>query len=181
MKLSRTKALEIPPERLNEMQERLKRNSKVMPNGCWEWQLSTYGPGYGTTSFGSHHRGPAHKFSYAAFKGPVSAGLVIMHKCDNPPCINPAHLEMLPQYTNAMDCVKKGRYWSKARKSNPDLVRSPVCRKRGHPMTPDNLKMFKDGRRQCKTCHRMMATLRAKRIRAAARLTRAQQASGREG
>lgn len=36
-------------------------------------------------------------------------GLVVRHKCDNPRCINGAHLEMGSQKDNAQDCVRRGR------------------------------------------------------------------------
>lgn len=51
----------------------------------------------------------AHRLSYEHFKGPIPAGMLIMHSCDNPPCVNPRHLSLGTHKTNAQDSMNKGR------------------------------------------------------------------------
>ncbi|URY10891.1 hypothetical protein [Shigella phage ESh6] len=51
----------------------------------------------------------AHRVSYIKSKGEIPTGMVIMHTCDNPLCINPEHLVAGTQRDNRMDCVTKGR------------------------------------------------------------------------
>lgn len=71
--------------------------SKVKANGtgCWEWQGSTSGREavpYGQIKIDGKPRW-AHRVSYAIFNGGVPEGLDVHHTCENPVCVNPAHLE----------------------------------------------------------------------------------------
>lgn len=49
------------------------------------------------------------RYIYSKLVGEIPEGFVIRHKCDNPQCINPEHLEVGTQYDNIMDKVKRGR------------------------------------------------------------------------
>lgn len=75
--------------------------------GCWEWR----GPrshDYGTL----RAEGAvwlAHRLSYTVFVGPIPEGDVICHRCDNPICMNPAHLFAGSQADNLHDMHNKGR------------------------------------------------------------------------
>jgi hypothetical protein len=81
---------------------------KVMPipwSGCWEWMGSTQRYG--------HFRYPggqlAHRFSWELENGPVPEGLHVLHKCDNPSCVNPDHLFLGTHDDNMKDKAAKGR------------------------------------------------------------------------
>jgi hypothetical protein len=50
-----------------------------------------------------------HRLSYAAFVDDVPDNLHVLHACDNPPCMNPAHLFLGTDADNAADKVAKGR------------------------------------------------------------------------
>lgn len=50
-----------------------------------------------------------HRAVWERDHGPIHAGKVIMHTCDNPPCINPAHLAIGTQPQNIADMDRKGR------------------------------------------------------------------------
>jgi hypothetical protein len=87
--------------------------SKVSVNketGCWEWTAAREVRGYGMLARGWKQRPyKAHRLSYELFVGAIPEGLVIRHKCDNPCCINPKHLEPGTQKDNSKDASTRGR------------------------------------------------------------------------
>lgn len=87
--------------------------------GCWVWK-SSLTRGYGTFSMGGR---PcyAHRVSYERHRGPIPPGAVVMHACDNPACVNPAHLSVGSVKDNMEDAVRKGRTNRGARRWNAKL------------------------------------------------------------
>lgn len=79
------------------------------PNtGCWLWLGGSVRAGYGHFPL----RGRmvlAHRFAWAEAHGPVPPGLFVCHRCDNPPCCNPAHLFLGTARDNMRDKDAKGR------------------------------------------------------------------------
>lgn len=85
---------------------------KVSPAGCWEWTASKNLQGYGVVGLFVAGRPigiPAPRLQWMHHHGPIPDGLVIMHSCDNPGCINPDHLAMGTQASNLRDMRAKGR------------------------------------------------------------------------
>lgn len=83
------------------------------PRGdCWVWTASLNRPGgYGQIAVCKDGRSiplKAHVVSYEMHKGPTN-GLFVLHRCDNPPCINPAHLFLGTAKDNSQDAKSKGR------------------------------------------------------------------------
>jgi HNH endonuclease len=86
----------------------------ITASGCWEWKGARNSFGYGTVGIrdrilGLHQSWLAHRLSYATFIGAIPPGLNVLHRCDNPPCINPLHLFLGTDADNHADMIRKGR------------------------------------------------------------------------
>lgn len=83
--------------------------NKVDKSGdCWKWTAGLFSNGYGAFKLDGKLR-KAHRVSYEMHHGPIPEGLLVLHKCDNPKCVNPDHLFLGTHKTNAEDRQNKGR------------------------------------------------------------------------
>jgi hypothetical protein len=91
---------------------RLMKNVRVdEATGCWEWtghRLSPPGLPYGDVMI-NRTRYMAHRAMWNFRVGPIPDGMCVLHRCDNPPCCNPAHLFLGTHADNAADRDAKGR------------------------------------------------------------------------
>ena len=86
--------------------------SRVDKSGeCWNWTSSCTKAGYGQIQARKVHPAPilAHRVSWILTFGPIPPGGHVLHRCDNPPCVNPDHLFIGDQRTNNSDRTAKGR------------------------------------------------------------------------
>ena len=94
------------------MKEQIDRFSeKVDKRGheeCWEWTGAKGPEGYGRLGVDDVTM-PAHRLSWQFFFGDIPKGLQVLHKCDNPSCVNPYHLFLGTQSDNIRDAYRKGR------------------------------------------------------------------------
>ena len=94
---------------------------KVGLTGCWVWVGRPNTSGYGTFSL-NKKRERAHRVSWMLNRGPIPEGLQVLHKCDNPPCVNPDHLFLGTNADNVKDRVSKGRTAPNDGETNPKAL-----------------------------------------------------------
>jgi hypothetical protein len=94
-------------------------------SGCWIWLASLGSHGYGNACI-ANKATVAHRFSYEAFIGPIPAGMLIQHSCDNHWCVAPHHLSIGTDATNALDKMRKGRAAKKLTDRDVRAIRARI-------------------------------------------------------
>jgi hypothetical protein len=92
--------------------ERLASNSS-WKGECLEWNGHTAKDGYGNMTVlcddGKWRPKRVHRLAYEQAYGAIPDGLLVCHSCDNPRCVNPAHLWLGTHKQNTRDMYMKGR------------------------------------------------------------------------
>lgn len=78
------------------------------PDACWPWKRGRKRHGYGSFAVSKTRIVIAHRFAWELTNGDPGE-LLVCHRCDNPPCCNPAHLFLGTSKDNVQDAIVKGR------------------------------------------------------------------------
>ena len=124
-------------------EQRLLQLFDKAPSGCWLWRGCKNRHGYGNVNSKTYGTKMAHRAVYARLVGTIPQGKEIDHLCRNRACVNPEHLEIVDHKTN---CARGSRSFK------------THCI-HGHALTPENRYVYKNGKRECRTC-RTWATRR---------------------
>lgn len=115
----------------------------VTDETCFLWIASHDRKGYGNFLFPNGTK--AHQFAWDLANGPRPRGVLVLHRCDNPPCVRPRHLFLGSLADNVDDMIAKGRgFWQK----------QTHC-VHGHEYTPENTYINPAGARTCRICSRI--------------------------
>lgn len=109
---------------------------------CWIWMAGVNKKGYGRTGIGHATKFSCHRISWVIAHGEPPDNLHVLHKCDNPTCVNPSHLFLGTNAQNTEDCVSKGRHLSPMRKQSArrgerhysTYAPEKICRGENHGM-----------------------------------------------
>jgi hypothetical protein len=89
---------------------------------CWLWSGAKCDRGYGNVRWGPRGKTKqlkAHRLSFEYANGKIPDDLCVLHKCDTPLCVNPAHLFLGTRADNNADKVAKGRQPHHRGETNP--------------------------------------------------------------
>ena len=90
--------------------EKFKSKIEVQSNNCWHYIGTRDNSGYGIFSYSPGNKKiGAHRFSAKYLDNKVIDNLLVCHTCDNPCCVNPAHLFVGTYQDNKNDQIAKGR------------------------------------------------------------------------
>lgn len=112
---------EVPAE------QRFHSKYEIASNGCWLWKSRT-SKSRACSFWLNKTRMSAYRASYIMHKGEIPEGYVVRHRCDDPACVNPEHLELGTQKDNCADKVSRNRCNAKAGSahSNTSLTENDV-------------------------------------------------------
>lgn len=109
---------------------------------CWPWTGVRDANNYGYFTPANGKRMRATRFSVALHSGPFDQRLHILHSCDNPACVNPAHLRLGTHAENMAEMAVRGRTPNSRKTHCPQ----------GHPYDETNTYRW-GGYRYCRACN----------------------------
>jgi len=91
------------------VEDRMKAAFVVDPvTGCHNWTRAKTGSGYGAIVINQRTM-CAHRIAFELANGPIADDAFVLHNCDNPACVNPAHMRLGTHEDNMHDKVLRNR------------------------------------------------------------------------
>ena len=123
---------------------------------CWTWLAGHFKQtGYALLCTkrddGKWRPGTAHRIAWELYVGPIPPGLQVDHLCRNRGCVNPRHLEPVTQKVNL----------ARGDSQSAIAVRTNRCH-RDHEFTPENTRIKRNGKRDCRACARIRESKRVR-------------------
>lgn len=142
---------------LREMEPRIAERIKISGE-CLEWTGARSGKlGYAVLYMGGGGKNPktrkVSRLVWELLNGPIPEGKCVCHTCDNPGCVNPNHLWLGTLAENNRDRHIKGRTKISPEAANRYYKSLAHC-KHGHPLSGDNIRIYKGTERVCRACGR---------------------------
>lgn len=104
--------------------------TQLGPDECWPFAGYTDKDGYGRIPVSDHSRVHYLRATHVAYElhtgAPVPDSMLIMHTCDNPPCVNPNHLRLGTVLENNRDRAEKDRSCQGERHTQTQLTEELV-------------------------------------------------------
>lgn len=125
-------------------------------DGCWEWTAAKTLGGYGKIKWPSGFK-LAHRLSLELATGtPPPSDRLVLHSCDNPACVNPAHLSIGTQLDNMRDCALRGRHVPNAKLKRGEVgqIRALLATGATHQSIANNFKVARQTITNIATGHR---------------------------
>jgi len=89
----------------------------IKDNGCWIWNRALTQAGYGV--FGHENKVVyGHRHMYEKYRGPIPAGMVLDHQCNNKACVNPDHLEVSARGENSSRTAREATHCMRGHEYN---------------------------------------------------------------
>jgi hypothetical protein len=136
--------IQIPTVWLERFLAKIDRSSG--PNACWLWLGWKTPFGHGQYKFGPQGAVPwkAHRLAWALVNGEIPEGHHIHHKCNNPSCVNPSHLEPVTPREHVIE---------KTLTSVSAICAAKTHCQNGHEFNEENARFTKNGKRVCRICN----------------------------
>ena len=118
---------------------------RIPESGCWVWEGSISGYGYGETWWNNAKKF-VHVLAHELFIGEVPKGFKVDHLCRVRCCCNPQHLEAVTHAEN----VRRGTGWQHV----VEYHKQQTHCQRGHEWSAENTYVEPNGKRRCLECKR---------------------------
>lgn len=127
----------LSQQELSNLADKIVLRALKKENGCIEWSGSKNDKGYGEIR-GSNRmkKRYVHRLAFELFVHPLVDDVQVLHECDNPPCLNPAHLFLGSNLDNVLDKISKGRQprgenHGQSKLSDEQVIQARLMREKG--------------------------------------------------